>query len=75
MIILGIFLLLIFVYSLFARRIEESVFTSPIIFTTVGILLGLILPHRSTQFVAHEAALLVAETECVKGYETPKLIN
>lgn len=65
MTILGIFVLLIFVYSLFARRLEKSVLTSPIIFTTAGILLGLTLPQRSMQVAAHEAALFVAEIALV----------
>jgi NhaP-type Na+/H+ or K+/H+ antiporter len=51
--------------SLFADRIEKTVLTSPIIFTTVGIVLGVTLPNRSTQVAAHEAALLVAEIALV----------
>jgi len=65
MLILGFFVLLIFIYSLFAHRLEKSIFTSPIIFTTVGIMLGIALPQRSIQIITHETALLVAEIALV----------
>lgn len=63
--ILGFFVTLLFLYTLVARRLEESVLTSPIIFTTAGIIFGLILPKESTHVVEHEAALLVAEIALV----------
>lgn len=65
MVIFGTFVLLIFIYSLFARRLEEGVFTSPIILTSAGVVLGLTLPRLSTQFIAHETVLLVAEIALV----------
>ena len=61
MLVLSIFLLLIFFYSLVARRLEKTVLTGPIIFTTAGILMGWYLPRRQAQVANHETALLVAE--------------
>ncbi|HRV94417.1 MAG TPA: sodium:proton exchanger, partial [Anaerolineae bacterium] len=63
--ILGFFVTLLFLYTLVARRLEESVLTSPIIFTTAGIIFGLILPKERTHVVEHETALLVAEIALV----------
>lgn len=65
MLVLGIFLLLIFGYSLVARRLEKSAFTGPIVFTTAGILLGWYLPQRQVQVVEDETFLLVAEIALV----------
>lgn len=39
MIIIVVFILLLFLYSLFSRRLEQTVITAPIIFTVGGILL------------------------------------
>ncbi len=58
MLVLGVFLLRIFVYSLVAHRLEKTVLTGPIIFITAGMLLGWYLPRRQAQGVNHEAALL-----------------
>ncbi len=63
--LLGFFVLLLFLYTLVARRLEEGVLTSPIIFTTAGLVLGFLLPELSTHAVEHEAALLVAEIALV----------
>ena len=45
----AVFIALVFLYSLVSRRLETTVFTGPIIFTTAGIFSFLILPaphHR-----------------------------
>src|SRR4051812_5211216 len=39
--IVAVFILLVFVYSLLSRRLERTVITAPIVFTTAGLLLGL----------------------------------
>ena len=44
MILIAIFLTLIFVYSLFSGRLERTVITAPILFTTAGILILLAVP-------------------------------
>ena len=42
MILIVVFILLLFLYSLLSRRLERTVVTAPIIFTAAGILLVVI---------------------------------
>lgn len=58
--ILGFFVLLPLLYTLVARRLEERALTSPIFFTTAGIVIVFIVPCLSMHAIEHEATLLVA---------------
>jgi hypothetical protein len=42
MIVIGIFVSLVFLYSLISRRLERTVITAPILFTVAGMLTSLI---------------------------------
>jgi NhaP-type Na+/H+ or K+/H+ antiporter len=65
LVVLGVFLVLVFVYSLVARRLENNFLTGPIIFTTAGILLVRYLPNREIYVVEESWFLLVAEIALV----------
>ena len=44
MIPLALFVLLVFVYSLVSRRLEQTIVTAPIVFTVAGMLMFPALP-------------------------------
>ena len=59
--LLAIFVALVFLHSLVSRRLERTVVTSPIVFTTAGILIPLFLPGLRDQLVEQRAFLHLAE--------------
>lgn len=61
MLIMAIFVLLVFIYSLISRRLEQTVFTAPIVFTAVGILLVRALPVLGELEADRKTFLLIAE--------------
>src|SRR5690242_9319508 len=61
MIVIAILLVLVFGYSLISQRLERTVLTAPIVFTTAGILAPVLLPHPSEWRVDIEVLLRVAE--------------
>jgi NhaP-type Na+/H+ or K+/H+ antiporter len=61
MIVLGIFLVLIFILSLVSRRLKKTILTAPMVFTTAGILLVLIVPELVLVEVESKTVLLLAE--------------
>jgi sodium/hydrogen antiporter len=69
MIFIGVFVALVFLYSLISRRLERTVITAPIIFTAVGLLIFLMPPWLSALEVTREAFLppLEAGTDITHG--------
>jgi NhaP-type Na+/H+ or K+/H+ antiporter len=61
MFLTAVFVALVFFYSLVSRRLEQTVITAPIVFTTVGFLLFLMLPWLSALELNRKAFLLIAE--------------
>jgi len=61
MMIIAIFVLLVFLYSLVSRRLERTIFTAPIVFTATGVLLVLALPVLRELEADRKAFLLIAE--------------
>jgi len=61
----AVFIALVFLYSLVSRRLETTVFTGPIIFTTAGIFSFLILPAPHHREGAFSIFLAVAEAGLV----------
>ncbi len=55
------FIILVFFYGLFSERIERTVITAPIFFTTAGMLMLLFLPEMSANPDKLEIFLLLAE--------------
>lgn len=60
-IIISIFVVLVFLYSLVSRRMDQSVITAPIFFTSAGILLVLTVPGFSQPEIEREHLLKLAE--------------
>jgi sodium/hydrogen antiporter len=56
-----VFLVLVFIYSVVSRRLERTVITAPIVFTTAGLLMFLVPPWLSALDLDREAFLLLAE--------------
>ena len=59
--LLAIFVALVFLHSLVSRRLERTVVTAPIVFTTAGILIPFFLPALRDQLVEQRAFLHLAE--------------
>lgn len=57
----AVFVVLVFLYSLVSRRLERTVFTAPIFFTAVGLLVFLMPPWLSEIDLNRKAFLLIAE--------------
>lgn len=55
------FLVLVFLYSLVSHRLERTVITAPIVFTTVGFLIFLMPPWLIPLDLDRKAFLLIAE--------------
>ena len=52
--LLAIFVALVFLHSLVSRRLERTVLTAPIVFTTAGMLVPLFLPELRDRLVEQE---------------------
>jgi NhaP-type Na+/H+ or K+/H+ antiporter len=65
MILLAIFITLIFFYSLISAKIERTIVTAPIVFTSAGILVFLLLPGMSEWKADLAVFLRVAEAGLV----------
>lgn len=61
MVLIAVFIALVFFYSLVARRLERTVITAPIIFTTVGVLIFSMPAWASALEVNRKEFLLIAE--------------
>ena len=61
MTIIAVFVVLVFLYSLVSRRLEQTVITAPIVFTAAGILLILAMPGLHELNMQRESLLKLAE--------------
>jgi NhaP-type Na+/H+ or K+/H+ antiporter len=61
MIVFGIFLVLIFILSLVSHRLKKTILTAPMIFTTAGIIVFLVIPELALVEVNNKTVLLLAE--------------
>ncbi len=61
MILLTVFISSVFLYSLVSRRLEQTIFTPPIVFTSVGVLVTLVLPGLRELEVDQKTFLWLAE--------------
>jgi NhaP-type Na+/H+ or K+/H+ antiporter len=60
MVLTAVFVALVFFYSLASRRLERTVITAPIVFTTAGVLISL-TPWGSAVEVERKVMLMIAE--------------
>ena len=58
MILIATFVALVFVYSLLSRRLERTVVTAPIVFTSAGLLMAL-APEATTALALDRAGFLL----------------
>jgi sodium/hydrogen antiporter len=65
MIIIIVFILLLFFYSLFSRWLEQTVVTAPIIFTTAGFLLAVVTGDIQIPWLERTGLLKLAEVGLV----------
>ncbi|HBD07355.1 MAG TPA: sodium:proton exchanger, partial [Syntrophobacteraceae bacterium] len=65
MIIIAVFVVLVFLYSLASHRLERTILTAPIVFTVAGILLIVVLPVMGEFEADRKAFLLIAEVGLV----------
>ena len=61
MILLGIFLLVLFLFSLVSKRARTTVITAPIVFTIAGMLGFLAIPGSSEEVVNNKTVLVLGE--------------
>jgi NhaP-type Na+/H+ or K+/H+ antiporter len=61
MILLGIFLILVFLYSLVSKRARSTVFSAPMVFTGAGIILAPAFPVLSQESITDKAFLVLGE--------------
>ncbi len=65
MVIMAVFVLILFLYSLVSQRLERTVFTAPIVFTVAGALTFVLSPGLSELDLDREDFLLIAEVGLV----------
>src|ERR1035438_8172988 len=65
MTLLAIFIALVFLHSLVSGRLERTVVTTPILFTTAGLLVLLLLPELRERMVNPEVFRRIAEVGLV----------
>ena len=61
MVVFGIFLGLIFILSLVSHRLKKTILTAPMVFTTAGIIVFLIIPELAQVEIKSKTVLLLAE--------------
>ena len=61
MILLGVFLILVFLYSLVSERALKTIITAPIIFTTAGLIMAFSLPELAEVQVENKTILVIGE--------------
>ena len=61
MILLGIFLTVVFLFSLVSKRAQKSILTAPMVFTLAGMFAYLVLPETSQATVNHKTVLVIGE--------------
>jgi NhaP-type Na+/H+ or K+/H+ antiporter len=61
MILLGIFLTVVFLFSLISRRAQKTILTAPIVFTLAGMFAYLVVPETSRSTINHKTVLVIGE--------------
>ncbi|MRR35269.1 sodium:proton exchanger [bacterium] len=61
MTVVAVFIVLVFLYSLVSRRLEETILTAPIVFTAAGMLLVFFIPGAGELGIERETFLKLAE--------------
>jgi NhaP-type Na+/H+ or K+/H+ antiporter len=61
MILLGIFLTVVYLFSLISKRAQKTILTAPIVFTLAGIFAYLVLPDTSQATINNKAVLVIGE--------------
>ena len=61
MVIIPLFIILIFFFTLVSKRIEKTILTTPIIFTVTGMVIYLAIPRVAKLEIHSETILLIAE--------------
>ena len=61
MILLGVFLILVFLYSLISERALKTIVTAPIVFTTAGLIMAFSLPELAEVEVENKTILVIGE--------------
>jgi NhaP-type Na+/H+ or K+/H+ antiporter len=61
MMIIAVFITVVFLYSLVSRRLEQTVITAPVVFTSAGFLLILVMPGLRELNMERESLLKLAE--------------
>jgi NhaP-type Na+/H+ or K+/H+ antiporter len=61
MILLGIFLTVVYLFSLISKRAQKTILTAPIVFTLAGMFAYLVLPDTSQATINNKAVLVIGE--------------
>ena len=61
MILLGIFLTVVFLFSLVSKRAQKTILTAPIVFTLAGMFAYLVMPESSQTTVDNKSVLVIGE--------------
>jgi NhaP-type Na+/H+ or K+/H+ antiporter len=61
MILLGIFLTVVFLFSLISKRAQKTILTAPIVFTLAGMFAYLVVPELSQTTVDNKTVLVIGE--------------
>ena len=61
MLLIAVFIVVVFLYTLVSRRLDRTIITAPIVFTAAGILLVLALPGLGETNLEREVFLKLAE--------------
>jgi len=61
MVLITVFIIVVFLYSLVSKRLEQTVLTAPILFTAAGVLTMLLPPALSELAIDRTAFLVIAE--------------
>ena len=61
MVLIAIFIVLIYFFTLVSKRIEKTILTAPLIFTVGGMILYLAIPTVAELEIHNKTILLIAE--------------
>ena len=61
MILIGIFLMVVYLFSLISKRAQKTILTAPIVFTLAGMFAYLVVPELSQSTVDNKTVLVIGE--------------
>ena len=61
MILIGIFLMVVYLFSLISKRAQKTILTAPIVFTLAGMFAYLVLPETSQATINNKTILVIGE--------------